>query len=83
MEISHTNIKNAIKWHGQLANMMIITNMTIKITNDARIGIIDSGKKRKPCELQLVFLGASSLATDPIGFWEGPRIDQQRWNGLN
>ena len=51
MENTHTSLKTSIKKSRHDANTSIITSISLKYANDARIVVIDFEKESKPYEV--------------------------------
>ena len=51
MANTHTSLKTSIKQSRHVANTSIITSISLKYANDARIAVIDFEKERKPYEV--------------------------------
>ena len=66
---------NAIEYYEKLANVLVITNMPLVFSNDARIIQIDFKNRGKLRETYSAYGGLRMRGLDRNSFWRWPAID--------
>ena len=75
MVVLHISQINAIEYYEKLANVLVITNMPLIFSNDARIIQIEIKNRGELRETYIAYGGLIMLGLDPGSLCEWPGID--------